>query len=234
MSEPAAFHIVRSLREDILNGVLAPGLQIRQEMLAEKFGVSRVPVREALRQLEAEGLVTTELYRGAFVATRNLEEIEEMLDIRIGLETRALKLALPNFTPAIVTRARKILETYDRSERPQEWRDLNLSFHLALYQPSNRPRLVKMIEDVAAMNSHFMRTYISATVGRVDAQAEHHQMLDACAAGDSRRALRLLETHIEHTRDALRERGALFRSKALAGPSTRRSKSSHPTKGVDQ
>jgi DNA-binding GntR family transcriptional regulator len=69
-----------------------------------------------------------------------------------------------------------------------------------------------MIEDVQLMNSHFMRTYISATVGRKDAQAEHRQILEACAARDSRRALRLLEAHIEHTRSALqRKRGAMRR-----------------------
>lgn len=206
MSEPVAFQIVRSLREDILNGVLPPGLQIRQEALAEQFGVSRVPVREALRQLEVEGLVTSELHKGAFVSSRSLDEIEEMLDIRIGLESRALRLAIPNLTPQVVARARKILDTYDRSEDPQEWRDLNLSFHLTLYSACHRPRLVKMIEDVVLMNSHFMRTYISATVGRKDAQAEHHRLLDACAAGDAGRAVRLLETHIEHTRAALRRR----------------------------
>ena len=97
-SEPVAFQIVRSLREDILDGVLAPGLQIRQEALAERFGVSRVPVREALRRLEAEGLVTTELHKGAFVSSRSLDEVEEMLDIRIALELRALKLAIPNLS----------------------------------------------------------------------------------------------------------------------------------------
>lgn len=212
MSEPAAFSIVRSLREDILNGVLPPGLQIRQEALAEQYGVSRVPVREALRQLEAEGLVTTELHKGAFVSTRSLQELEEMLDIRIGLETRALKLAIPNLTPKAVAKARKILDTYDRSESPHEWRDLNLSFHLALYEPCHRPRLVKMIEDVVLMNSHFMRTFISATVGRDDAQAEHHEILDACAAGDSVRALALLETHIENTRAALQRNRSAPRS----------------------
>lgn len=206
MSEPAAFQIVRTLREDILNGVLAPGLQIRQEALAEQFGVSRVPVREALRQLEAEGLVKTELHKGAFVSTRSLDEIEEMLDIRIGLELRALKLAIPNLTADDVVTARRILDSYDRSESPQEWRDLNLSFHLALYGACNRPRLVKMIEDVALMNSHFMRTYISATVGRDDAQREHHEILDACAAHDAEKALTLLEEHIEHTRAALRRK----------------------------
>jgi DNA-binding GntR family transcriptional regulator len=222
-SEPAAFQIVRSLRDDILNGVLAPGLQIRQEALAEHFGVSRVPVREALRQLEVEGLVTTELHRGAFVSSRSLEEIEEMLDIRIALEVRALKLAIPNLTRDIVAKARRILATYDHSEEPQQWRDLNLSFHLTLYDACNRPRLVKMIEDVVLMNSHFMRTYISATVGRTGAQAEHHRLLDACAAGDARRALRLLETHIEHTRAALqRKRAAISRRSLSPAPRSRR------------
>lgn len=206
MTEPVAFQIVRSVRDDILNGVLAPGLQIRQEALAEQFGVSRVPVREALRQLETEGLVTTELHKGAFVSSRTLEEIVEMLDVRIALETRALKLAIPNLTREILAKARKILDTYDHSDEPREWRDLNLSFHLTLYAACNRPRLVKMIEDVQLMNSHFMRTYISATVGRTGAQAEHRELLSACAAGDSRRALRLLETHIEHTRAALQRK----------------------------
>ena len=98
--EPVAFQIVRSLREDILDGVLAPGLQIRQEALAERFGVSRVPVREA-SWLEAEGLVTTELHKGAFVSSRSLDEVEEMLDIRIALELRALKLAIPNLSRSI-------------------------------------------------------------------------------------------------------------------------------------
>lgn len=212
VTEPAAFQIVRALREDILNGVLAPGLQIRQEALAEQFGVSRVPVREALRQLEAEGLVATEMHKGAFVSSRSLEEIEEMLDIRIALEGRALKLAIPNLTPKIFAEVHRILDTYDRSDEPQEWRDLNLSFHLTLYRACNRPRLVKMIEDVVLMNSHFMRTYISATVGRKGAQLEHRQILAACEAGDARRALRLLEAHIEHTRAAMqRKRGETTR-----------------------
>ena len=221
MTEPVAFQIVRSLRDDILNGVLPPGLQIRQEALAEQFGVSRVPVREALRQLETEGLVTTELHRGAFVSSRSLEEVEEMLDVRIALETRALKLALPHLTREIIARARTILDTYDRSDEPQQWRDLNLSFHLTLYTPCGCPRLVKMIEDVVLMNSHFMRTYISATVGRTDAQAEHRDLLDACAARDTRRALRLLETHIEHTRAALQRKRAATRTATVAKVASR-------------
>ena len=203
MSKPASAFIADSLRESILDGILPPGLQVRQEMLAEQFGVSRVPVREALRQLEAEGLICSELHKGAFVSSRSLDEVIEMLDIRIGLEVRALKLALPNFTKKTVQEAQRILKKYDGSETPQEWRDLNLAFHLCLYQPSNRPRLVKMIEDVVLGTHRFLRTYISATVGREAPQAEHHRLLELCAAHDAPGALRLLETHIEHTKAAL-------------------------------
>ena len=207
MTKPASALIVESLRESILDGALAPGMQVRQELLAEQFGVSRVPVREALRQLEAEGLVYSELHKGAFVASRSLDEVVEMLDIRIGLEVRALKLALPNFTKKTIQEAERILKKYDGSETPQEWRDLNLQFHLCLYQPANRPRLVKMIEDVVLGTHRFLRTYISATVGRDEPQAEHHELLELCAAKNSSRALRMLESHIEHTKTALLRKG---------------------------
>ncbi len=146
-----------------------------------------------------------------------LEEVEEMLDIRIALELRALKLAIPNLTRESLDKARGILETYDRCDEPHQWRDLNLAFHLALYGPCDRPRLVKMIEDEQLANSHFLRTYVSITVGRDDAQAEHYEILAACAARDSRRALRLLETHIEHTRLALQRRRAAFPPPATPG-----------------
>jgi DNA-binding GntR family transcriptional regulator len=205
------------LRDDILNGLLPPGLQVRQEALADQFGVSRVPVREALRQLEAEGLITSELHKGAFVSSRSLDEVEELLDIRIALELRALKLAIPNISADVVAKAQDILDVYDASDEPQEWRDLNMSFHMTLYAPCNRPRMIKMIEDVMLVNHRFLRTYISATVGRVDPQAEHHRILDACAAKDSRKALQLLETHIEHTRAALQRKRRVAAGSQPAG-----------------
>jgi DNA-binding GntR family transcriptional regulator len=208
MPEAVSQRIFRSLKDDILKGVLPPGLQIRQEALAEQFGVSRVPVREALRQLESEGLLTSELHKGAFVSNRSLDEVEEMLDIRIALELRALKLALPHMTPDVVAAAKNILRTYDRSGDPLEWRDLNVAFHMTLYKPCNRQRLLKMIEDVVLVNYRFLRTYISITVGRDEPQDEHHKILDACAAHNSELALQLLETHMEHTRGALQKKRA--------------------------
>jgi DNA-binding GntR family transcriptional regulator len=206
MSEPVSQRIFRSLKDEILNGVLPPGIQLRQEAVAEKYGVSRAPVREALHQLESEGLLTSELHKGAFVSNRSLDEVEEMLDIRQALEMQALKLAVPRITPQIIEDARKILTVYDQSDDPLEWRDLNVAFHMALYAPCNRPRLIKMIEDVVLVNYRFLRTYISSTVGRSAPQDEHHMILDACAAGDAERALQLLDMHLTHTRLALQKK----------------------------
>jgi DNA-binding GntR family transcriptional regulator len=205
MSMATSVRIVQALRESILDGVLPPGLQVRQEALAEQFGVSRVPVREALRQLEAEGLIQTELHKGAFVSSLSLHEVAEMLDIRVGLELRALKLALPNFTRENAREAERILKRYDGSESPREWRDFNLAFHLALYRPCGRPRLVKMIEDVALGTHRFLRTYVSAVVGREQPQAEHRKLLDLCVAGNAPAALKLLENHIERTKAVIRQ-----------------------------
>lgn len=90
--QPAPELVRDSLREAIYSGKLQPGEQLRQEELAERYGISRIPVREALRQLEAEGLVTRQPNRGAVVAALSVQEVIEMLDIRIGLECRALML----------------------------------------------------------------------------------------------------------------------------------------------
>jgi DNA-binding GntR family transcriptional regulator len=214
-TKPASARIVESLREEILDGALAPGMQIRQELVAEQFGVSRVPVREALRQLEAEGLIQSELHRGAFVATRSLDEVIEMLDIRIGLEVRALKLALVHIDRETLLEAEGILDRYDKSATPQEWRDLNLAFHLCLYRRSNRPRLVKMIEDLMLGTDRFLRAYISATVGREGPQGDHRQLLALCAGRSKAAALRLLEAHIETTKAALRRAHALGPGRTL-------------------
>lgn len=195
--------VTESLRALILDGTFGAGLQLRQEDLAQRFGVSRIPVREALGRLQAEGLVEHYANRGSVVATRSVDELLETLDIRIALETRAMLLAMPHLTPADFRAAREIMRRYDEAEHPREWTDLNLEFHLALYRPCGRARLVRMIEDLVRGISIHLRRHISHTVGRRDPQAEHKDLLKACVAGDVERAVRLTEAHIEHTKAAL-------------------------------
>ena len=134
--------VTTALRNLILEGTLGIGSQLRQEDLARRFGVSRIPVREALGRLQAEGLVEHFTNRGSVVAGRSVEDLLETLDIRIALETRAIRLAMLNLGPADFKAAREIMRRYDESASPRQWTELNLEFHLALYRPCGQSPVV--------------------------------------------------------------------------------------------
>ena len=205
-SEPAlsADSVTDALRQLILSGELGIGVQLKQQALAERFGVSRIPVREALKRLQAEGLIVHRPHQGSVVASQSVDELVEALDIRIGLETRALKLAIPLMGPSDHRTAKEIMARYDGSESPREWADLNLDFHMALYRPCGRARLLRLIEEnVRGIGLH-LRAMQSYKVGRKAPQAEHGLILKACMAKDIPLAIRLLEQHIEHTQAALK------------------------------
>lgn len=196
--------VTQSLRAMILDGTLPVGVQLKQEALARRFGVSRIPVREALKRLEAEGLAAHTAHQGSVVASKSLQELLEILDIRAALETRALRLAMPRLRREDLARARKLIRSYDASERPGEWAELNLEFHLCLYRPCARPRLLAMIEDLVRGVDIHLRARQSHALGRKGPQAEHRAILAACAKKDGALAVELLEQHIEHTQQALR------------------------------
>jgi DNA-binding GntR family transcriptional regulator len=195
--------VTDALRALILDGTFGIGSQLRQEDLARRFGVSRIPVREALGRLQAEGLVDHFANRGSVVAGRSVEDLLETLDIRIALETRALELALPNLTPRDFRAARTIMRRYDESGGPREWTELNLEFHLTLYRPCGRARMVRMIEELVRGISLHLRQHISHTVGRNNPQAEHKDILKACMERDARLAVKLTAQHIENTKASL-------------------------------
>ena len=134
------------VRRAILDGVYASGVQLRQDELAERFGTSRIPVREALRQLEAEGLVTIEANKGATVTVLSLPEVLELFEIRAALECRALRLAIPNMIDGDFEAAEAILQDYGALEDPGAWGDINWRFHSLLYAPCALPKLLGMIE----------------------------------------------------------------------------------------
>lgn len=191
------------LRRAILDGSLRSGLQLRQDEIAEQFGTSRIPVREALKQLAGEGLVTLNRNRGAFVSILSLSDVLEMLDIRIGLECRALKLAVPEMVQADFHLAEEILDLYEQEPSAERWSDMNRRFHEALYAPCDRPKLLQMIETNRGQISRFTAIQVSRVAGKVDPNREHRLILAACRAGDAAAATRLLEAHITHTQKAL-------------------------------
>src|SRR4029077_2026095 len=127
----------RALRDMILSGEIAEGEQLRQDALAAAHGVSRIPLREALRQLEAEGLVSFFPHRGAVVSTLSLAEIEELFEIRALIEADVLRRAIPHLTADDLDRAEEIVDTarvaFQRESDVGRWGELNWKFHSTLY-----------------------------------------------------------------------------------------------------
>lgn len=200
---PAPDAVRDELRRAIGAGELAPGTQLRQDELAERFGTSRIPVREALRQLEAEGFVTIQPHRGAVVSTLSLDEVLELMDIRIALECHALRLAVPAMGEMDIEAAADILKSYDEEPEPERWGEMNWAFHATLYAPCDRPRLLAMIEANYGHVGRFTRSSVSRAAGKDRPQAEHHAILAACRRGEAERAVRLLGEHIEQTQKSL-------------------------------
>lgn len=200
---PAPELVHEGLREAIMRGEFESGTLLRQEALAERFGTSRIPVREALRRLEAEGLVSIHPNRGAVVTHLSLEDVLELMDIRIALECRALVLAIPNMTEEDIAAAEEDLQIYDREEDPKNWPRLNWKFHQAIYAACDRPRLIAMIEANIEQIGRFTSEQVSLTVGKRRPQEEHWNILDACKQGNAEKAAKLLQQHIQHTQKSL-------------------------------
>ena len=193
-----------ALRRAISAGEMAPGFQLRQDDLAERFGTSRIPVREALRQLEAEGFVTFLPTRGAVVSDLSIDEVIELLEIRIALECHALRLAIPAMGDIDLDDAREILRSYDEEPDAEKWGAFNWRFHKALYAPCNRPRLLAMIEANYGHVGRFTRALVSRATGKDRPQREHYQLLEFCRGGEVEKAVRLLREHIVQTQKTLR------------------------------
>ncbi|GAB3649810.1 GntR family transcriptional regulator [Ramlibacter alkalitolerans] len=222
--------VTRLLRQAILRGALPGGTVLRQEEVARKFGVSRVPVREALLKLEGEGLVETQPRRGVVVTALSTEDFEEILEMRLALETVAIERAAQRFTRAdtdaalaVVERARAIMRSASESHAAAEfegrWGELNWEFHQRLYAPAGRPRLLAAIDNLQQLFARHMRMHIEQSDPMVPLQQrseantlewaavlnEHEQMALACSRNDAATAVALLKRHIaEHGLELVR------------------------------
>ena len=191
------------LRDEIGKGKLAAGTQLLQAKLARRFKTSRIPVREALRRLAAEGLVSYSENRGAVVSSLSLAQVLDLLEVRIALECHAIKQAVPNMVEADIEVAARLLEAYDAEPEAASWSEFNWRFHQSLYAPCNSTRLLALIEDNYGHVDRFLRLQVSLATGKQRPQRDHQEILRACKRGDAVGAARLLEQHIMDTRKAV-------------------------------
>jgi len=196
--------VAAGLRNAILRGVVEEGQALRQDDIAAQFGVSRSPVREALRQLEGEGLVTFHAHRGAVVAELSYEEVREGSEIRIALETLALRKAIPNQTEDDLRRAEEALDLIDgEADVTLRWGELNRAFHGALYAAAKRPRLLELIRIQHISFDRYLRVYLTVADYGTKGQEEHRQILAACREHDVELAVELLTQHIDNVSKSL-------------------------------
>jgi DNA-binding GntR family transcriptional regulator len=189
--------IADALREAIVGGIFQEGQSLRQDEIATQFGVSRIPVREALRQLEAEGLVTLHLNRGAMVSALSPAEAQEIFEIRSALEVKAIQLAIPKLTPSDLEKASEILAQTDQVTDAGMLAKLNWEFHATLYTTAERPRLLTIIKTLHLNVDRYVRLQMSQMDYLERSQKEHYQLLEACQQQDTKAAVRLLKRHID-------------------------------------
>jgi DNA-binding GntR family transcriptional regulator len=193
------------LRQRILSGSLPAGTPIRQEHLAAELGISRIPLREALKQLEAEGFVTIAPHKGATVAPLSIAEIEELFQLRLRLETWILGLALPRLTEADFAALDGLIAEQRAPDSLPRWGELNWRFHEVMYRPADRPVTLKLLKRIHDNIDRYLRLEVSLSAGRGRAFREHEELLGHCRSGDVPAALGLLEHHIQQTANSLIE-----------------------------
>jgi len=199
--------VLVELRRFITAGRLRPGQQLVQDALAEQLGVSRVPLREALKILEGEGQVTYVAHRGYFVTELSLADLLEVYRIRELLETEAVTVAVPQMTTEDIDR----LEEAERDvQAAADIADVvtmtsaNRRFHFALIEACALPRLVRLIRLLWDATEVYRAVYYNEQHNREVVEAEHRAVVDAVRAGDAATALLVLNEHREHAITALR------------------------------
>jgi DNA-binding GntR family transcriptional regulator len=191
--------VLEAIRRGILEGVLVPGARLRQEDLAAIFETSRIPVREALRALEYEGLVESEPHRGFTVKALDADEIDEVFDLRIVLESHAVRLAIPLLTEADLHDLRTLYDEIVAETDPDAQLARRERFYLHLYWISGRPRLVAMI---SRLRQEAIRSLPSPLVQHFP--SHHEEFLEAIMAGDADRAAQKLASHYRKVAALLR------------------------------
>lgn len=197
--------VLRELRRSILSGRWEPGTPIRQDAVAGELGVSRVPVREALKILEGEGQVSYEPHKGYVVRALHADELLEIYRLRELLESEAIEQAIPKLTEVDMQEMREAMEAMEQMA-PSDSVSLseqNRRFHAALFLAADMPRLqhfVRLLRDWADV--YRIRLWAD-TASLEQTWREHREIYAACAAGDTARVKALHAQHRQHTVDAL-------------------------------
>ncbi|AVA24655.1 GntR family transcriptional regulator [Rhizobium sp. NXC24] len=197
--------IVKFIRDSIIDGTLDEGEPIRQDEVARMFNVSKIPVREALKRLEAEGLVAFQRNRGAVVTPTSEPELVQIFEVRAILESSAIKLSIPQMTEETYEQAQAYCDAFAQETDIGRWAELNWRFHSRLYEDAHRPYMVNMIRSVNDRIERYLRIQLTLSNGHQVADDEHRQILELCRKRDVEGAGSLVYAHIMRACQSLME-----------------------------
>ncbi|MGC4244496.1 MAG: GntR family transcriptional regulator [Herbaspirillum sp.] len=195
--------IADEIRRAVLDGEMLPGTRLGQEWLAAKFGASRIPVREALRQLQAEGLVVLAPNRGTWIADVNSQESLEVYKIREALEPLAMAESVPHLSAETIAQLELMVTRLEQVADVQEYIQLDRAFHLATYSAAPMPQLLRMIERYWNSTQHFRRWFVKDSLakgGLPFSDPQHLMLYEMIRNRDAEGAAAIVRLHIRRTR----------------------------------
>ncbi len=200
-NDGAAARIASALRTEILHGDLAPGSKLAQVGLAGRFGVSRIPVRDALQILAGEGLIQPLANATAAVTSMSVQELQELYDLREAIEPMTTRIALPNVGRADILFMRKQLGVMAHSTDARAWLAANTEFHAAVYRRANRPRTIELIEQLRHQTDRYIYLHLEG-IGQTEyLETEHEAIFAAVERGDGPLTARLTREHLASAHD---------------------------------
>lgn len=189
--------LVQQIRDQIICGNFRPGARLRLRALADQFRVSTQPIREALHELEAQGLVRTVPRKGAIVTKLTIQELVDIYEIRATLESMATRLAVPQLSAETITTLDNLItDMNNQMGKVVELVELNKQFHLTLYQPSGRKHLVELVGSLRNNTAHYLHAYMIDLGGMPLAQDEHRAIVAACRDGNAEHAAAMMHDHV--------------------------------------
>ncbi len=198
--------VFKTLRQAILTGELAPGERLMEIHLAEKLGVSRTPIREAIRKLELEGLVTMVPRRGAQVSKISKKSMSDVLEVRLALDDLAAELACERITEDEIARLLEACNAFECAVATKDIRKIataDVAFHDIIFESTRNPRLSQLVNNLAEQMYRYRFEYIKDTQIHDNLVKEHREIYEAIKAKDKARARNLIHVHIENQEHAI-------------------------------
>lgn len=208
----SAGRIADALRSEILSGAFPPGERIRQERLAERYGASRLPVRDALRTLEAEGLVILIPNTGAWVAKLSLNECQEVYQVRERVEPLLLRMSIPGILQADLNRLLPLVDAMQAAGQVEDFLALDREFHMLTYSGARTTMLSELVQRLWNSTQHYRRAFTLLGTDRTarGIHLEHELLALAILRGDTDAAEQTLLGHIRSTRLELSNHPEVF------------------------